>query len=264
MWYSLDKRNKINRQGVVKIRMAFSSEKNSQVAAQEHRHLLRILLLHELESSKVAAYWWNGHFSVQADALLTQHIAQSGLQNYDVTLAQWVVYTKIHKDHPLSFNLFTHLLEKLIKPLQTNLYCDEDVRVFWESIKKLLPSCYNTVRKIRRKFFDDKTSLKQLREVLTIFSKLFMLDVPTETDLFPEIEYKWYTNRENDVNISIDKMLNEAITQGANDWFNYVIESNINTDESNDGKLKHLIKIIQLVRSDLQKAIEFYDKTFQE
>lgn len=55
MWYSLDKKNKVNRQGVVKVHLALSSEKNSQVAAQEHRHLLRILLLHELEMSKVSS-----------------------------------------------------------------------------------------------------------------------------------------------------------------------------------------------------------------
>lgn len=53
MWYSLDKKNKITRQGVIKLRLGFSSEKNPQVAAQEHKHLLRILLLHELETSKV-------------------------------------------------------------------------------------------------------------------------------------------------------------------------------------------------------------------
>ena len=57
MWYSLDKKNKFTRQGVVKLRIAFSSEKNSQVAAQEHKHLLRILLLHELETSKVSCEW---------------------------------------------------------------------------------------------------------------------------------------------------------------------------------------------------------------
>lgn len=55
MWYSLDKKNKLQRRGVVKIRLAFSSEKNSQVASQEHRYLLKILLLHELETSKVSS-----------------------------------------------------------------------------------------------------------------------------------------------------------------------------------------------------------------
>lgn len=53
MWLNLSKKSKLRRQGVLKVRFNFSSEKNSQVAAQEHRHLLRILLLHELESSKV-------------------------------------------------------------------------------------------------------------------------------------------------------------------------------------------------------------------
>lgn len=54
MWFSLSKKSKLRRQGVVKVRLNFSSEKNKQVAAQEHRHLLRIMLLHELENSKVS------------------------------------------------------------------------------------------------------------------------------------------------------------------------------------------------------------------
>lgn len=53
MWYSLDKKNKINRQGILKVRVAFGTEKNNQVAEQEYRHMLRIILLHELEVSKV-------------------------------------------------------------------------------------------------------------------------------------------------------------------------------------------------------------------
>lgn len=55
MWLNLSKKSKLKRQGVLMARFNFSSEKNSQVAAQEHRHLLRILLLHELESSKVTS-----------------------------------------------------------------------------------------------------------------------------------------------------------------------------------------------------------------
>lgn len=53
MWYSLDKKSKVNRQGVLKVRVAFGTEKNNQVAEQEYRHMLRIILLHELELSKV-------------------------------------------------------------------------------------------------------------------------------------------------------------------------------------------------------------------
>lgn len=60
MWLGLDKKGKTKQQGTIRLRLSFSAEKNSQVAVQEHKHLLRILLLHELETSKVAPYWWSG------------------------------------------------------------------------------------------------------------------------------------------------------------------------------------------------------------
>lgn len=55
LWCTLEKRGKAKKQGDVKIRLSFSSEKNPQVASQEHRHLLRLTLLHELENSKVCS-----------------------------------------------------------------------------------------------------------------------------------------------------------------------------------------------------------------
>lgn len=71
MWFSLDKKNKPKHQGLIKLRLSFSAEKNTKVAVQEHKHLLRVLLLHELESSKVAPYWWSGKFSDQGEAVIT-------------------------------------------------------------------------------------------------------------------------------------------------------------------------------------------------
>lgn len=53
LWCTLEKKGKSKKQGDVKIRLSFSSEKNFHVASQEHRHLLRLMLLHELENSKV-------------------------------------------------------------------------------------------------------------------------------------------------------------------------------------------------------------------
>lgn len=58
MWYGLEKPKKAKRQGLIKARLVFSAEKISEVAMQEHRHLLRILLLHELENSKVFTLWY--------------------------------------------------------------------------------------------------------------------------------------------------------------------------------------------------------------
>ncbi|KAK9693959.1 C2 domain [Popillia japonica] len=242
MWYSLDKKNKVTRQGVIKLRLGFSSEKNSKVATQEHRHLLRILLLHELETSKVAPYWWCGTFSPQAESLITQHVAQSGLCPVDTALSQWIVYTNIHKTHPLSYDLFASILEKLVKPVQTGLLSEEDQKLFWNATHRLLPSCYAMIRKIRKTNFKEKNALKQISRVLSILGTICVLD-----------------SSEN-----IHKDLVEAIRKGAKDWFDHLLENNTVEDDSDDAKLKCLVKIVQLVRTDLQKAVEYYDKMFQE
>lgn len=203
-------------------------------------------------------------FSAQAEALLTQHIAQSGLGPTEVALCQWVVYTTIHTTHALNFSLFSNLLDKLVKPVQTSKFCEEDNKLFWEAVKKLLPSCFGIIRKIRKKCTNEKAGIKQLMEVLKIISKLRELEPPLNADLFPTKTYGWLSNRNDEPNCDIQSVLHEAVTQGASDWFNHIIENNVRNDENDEGKLQYLIKIIQLVRTDLQKAIEFYDKMFQE
>lgn len=189
MWFNLDKKNKAKRQGLIRIRLAFSAEKNGKVAAQEHRHLLRILLMHELDTSKVAPYWWSGKFSAQGEAVIAQHSAQSGLTPLDRSLTQWSVYTNIHSEHPLAFTLFENLLDKLIKPLQTNALSVDEIKAFWDGTRKLLPSCFSVIRKMRKKTAGDKSCVKVLAEVLTIISKIELLEPPEEVDLFPRNIY---------------------------------------------------------------------------
>ncbi|XP_049703685.2 protein unc-13 homolog 4B isoform X3 [Helicoverpa armigera] len=262
MWFSLSKKSKLKRQGVVKVRLNFSSEKNSQVAAQEHRHLLRIILLHELENSKVAPYWWCGSYSAAGEAILTQHAAQSGLSAADNCLAQWAVYCAVTADHPLSFALFNTLLDKISKPLQSGLVNEEDVKLFWDGARKLLPTCYSHIRKLRKKTAGDKTVMKTLREVLKILYKLSTLDVPESLDLFPTNLYGWL--RDDKGKLTIHMVLEQAVIQGASDWFVHILDNNECKDNTEDTRLQHLIRVIQLVRSDLQRAVEYYDRVFVE
>lgn len=56
MWVNLEKKNKVRRQGIVRVKIAFSTEKNSQAATQEHRHLLRIFAMHEIEALQVSCH----------------------------------------------------------------------------------------------------------------------------------------------------------------------------------------------------------------
>jgi hypothetical protein len=49
----LEKKGKGKPQGTLLLKLSFGSEKNKQVAAQEHRHLLRVLLAHQINEQKV-------------------------------------------------------------------------------------------------------------------------------------------------------------------------------------------------------------------
>jgi len=263
-WCTLEKRGKAKKQGDVKIRLSFSSEKNQQVASQEHRHLLRLALLHELENSKVEPFQWNGEFCQAAETILTQHLVQCGMSPVSVTLAKWSEFASVHVNHPLSFIVFSLLLQKLVKPLQNRLTTDDEEKMFWEAARKLLPSCFNGVRRIRKLTHSDNNTLNQLSAILSILSQLATLQPPDGTDLFPPSIYGWLPVNENEPNCDIHVALGAAVTQGTEDWFSHIMENNSANDSCKEEYLNYLIRITQLVRTDLQKAVEFHDRIFQQ
>lgn len=76
---------------------------------------------------QVEPYQWDGKFSQSAETILTQHLVQCGLSKVAVTLAEWVEFASVHVDHPLSFIIFSLLLQKLVKPLQKGFITEEEV-----------------------------------------------------------------------------------------------------------------------------------------
>ncbi|XP_011878688.1 PREDICTED: protein unc-13 homolog D isoform X5 [Vollenhovia emeryi] len=261
MWYSLDKKNKSKRRGVVKLRLAFSAEHNAQVAAQEHRHLLRVLLLHEIETQKIEKYCWCGRWSGPADAIILQHSAQRGLLARNVALAQWIEYANIHQEHPLSFTVFNKLIIDLLRPMDNGLFSVDETKLFWKATKKIVFSCLNSIRKIRKLILGDKNTMVQLSSILGILSAISSLKIPEDINLFPAKLYFWFPEPD-DLKVDILQGLEYTITQGCAEWFEHILSNNSPDTESDEDALRYHIKVIQLIRADLQRAIDYYDKLF--
>lgn len=261
MWYSLDRKYKMTRQGVIKLHLSFGSEKCSQVAAQEHRHLLNLLLLHELETSQIEPYEWDGKFGSQAEAIIMQHKIQSGLCPTTIDFVEWAAYTSVQKEHPLSFGLYLKLLTKISKHLSVPSCNRESVKIFWTFTKKLLPSCIGLIRKIRKRPHNKKTA-EQIADVLNILLQLMCLQQPTDPNLFPTNSYPWLISYEEEKTRSISNVLNAAVVKGGKDWLQFILERTEKQDNSVEETLVYFNKVVQIVRSDLQMAVE-YDKMFQ-
>lgn len=187
-WFSIDKREK--RQGLVRIRITFSAEKDCNVAFQEHRHLLQILLMHELDMTKILPYRWSGEFSPQGESII-QYATQSivSLSSRAYALAQWTVFTTTHANYPLAFSVFDKLLDKLTHRAKT-LLVDDDLKMFWEGVRKLLPSCFMVIRNSRKDTGIDESTTEIMTEILSVLSKLVLLK-PIEIELFPKELYRY-------------------------------------------------------------------------
>ncbi|XP_051863663.1 protein unc-13 homolog 4B isoform X6 [Drosophila albomicans] len=263
-WYNLEKGTKTKSRGSVFVSVALSAEKNKNVAIQEHKHLLKLLLIHELDTSQVANYWWNGKFSSMAEAIRTQHAVQSGLSSYDCAVSQWHAYSTVHETHKLSFILFNSILDILVPTINCLQNDSEDVKIFWDGAKRILPSCFSVLRKLRLKNIGDNKILKALSDVLDILAKIKTFEIPPEIDIFPSTVYGWIEKVNCEESNNIDTIIVDAINNGAKDWFEHIMEGSkqIKDNENDEEKLQYLIQIIQMIRSDLQRAMEYFDKLF--
>lgn len=72
---------------------------------------------------------------------------------------------------------------------QTAELSGDDVKMFWEGVRKLLPSCFSVIRNIRKRTASDKNSVKILNEVVSIVAVIGKLTPPPEFDLFPRNIY---------------------------------------------------------------------------
>ncbi|KAH8410713.1 hypothetical protein KR215_009957 [Drosophila sulfurigaster] len=263
-WYNLEKGTKTKSRGSVFVSVALSAEKNKNVAIQEHKHLLKLLLIHELDTSQVANYWWNGKFSSMAEAIRTQHAVQSGLSPYDCAVSQWHAYSTVHETHKLSFTLFNSILDILVPTINCLQNDSEDVKIFWDGAKRILPSCFSVLRKLRLKNIGDNKILKALSDVLDILAKIKTFEIPPEIEIFPSTVYGWIENVNCEESNNIDTIIVDAINNGAKDWFEHIMEGSkqVKDNQNDEEKLQYLIQIIQMIRSDLQRAMEYFDKLF--
>ncbi|XP_065722259.2 protein unc-13 homolog 4B isoform X3 [Drosophila suzukii] len=264
VWYNLEKGSKGRSRGSLLVNLALSAEKNKSVAVQEHKNLLKLLLMYELETSQVANYWWSGKFSPNAELIRSQHAAQSGLTPFDCALSQWHAYSIIHETHKLNFTLFNSILD-IVVPVITYMQNDsEDVKTFWDGVRRLLPSCFAVLRKLRSKNTSDKNIVRALNEVLDILKKIKELEVPDSVDIFPKSVYGWLHTNDTDETCNIDTAIVDAINTGTKEWLEHIVEGSRQSknNETDDEKLQYIIKLIQMVRSDLQRAMEYFDKIF--
>ncbi|XP_017020717.1 protein unc-13 homolog 4B isoform X1 [Drosophila kikkawai] len=262
VWYNLEKGSKGRSRGSLLVNLALSAEKNKSVAVQEHKNLLKLLLMYELETSQVANYWWSGKFSPNAELIRSQHAAQSGLTPFDCALSQWHAYSTIHETHKLNFTLFNSILDVLV-PVINGLQNDsEDVKTFWDGVRRLLPSCFAVLRKLRSRNTSEKNIIRALNEVLDILKKIKEFEVPESIDIFPKSVYGWLNDTEETCNI--DTAIVDAINTGTKEWLEHIVEGSRQpkNHETDDEKLQYIIKLIQMVRSDLQRGMEYFDKLF--
>merc|ERR1719412_39939 len=173
-WYPLQKpdgKSKRSR-GEVKAGLTLSTEKDQNLTAQEHRHLLKILFSYELQHSQAEPFTWNGTFNRNSVTILAQHAVQGKLEGKDTALARWLVYAQTHCDLPLDYRVFVPILDQLKYAMNCNLFIQDDESRFIEVATVFINHCIEFIKKHRHFIGQDEKYFIQLQSIVSCLKVL--------------------------------------------------------------------------------------------
>lgn len=257
--YSLCKNDKPKLRGSISLQMsidALAAKKFNQTSHQDRKHLLRIILQHELNISNMASYDWRGQFSDLGEAIFAHSGHTKNPRAH--ALAQWSEFTAFHSTHPLSLELFENLLMALLPFLKCHkITMQNELHIFWDGVKKLIPSCFSVLRNSQRRSDAD---MESLQKSLSILATINGFTTPSNgIDLFPTKIYGWLDKTIND---SISNAVEQAIRSRAQDYLLKITEFQFVHQENIESNLTNIIKVMDLIDVDLQQAADVYNKLF--
>lgn len=217
---------------------------------------MRILLQHELK--KLPSHNWQCQFSDLANAILVHSGHAMNARAH--ALAQWSEFTAFHTIHALSFELFESLLMALLPLLKcTEITTQDEMDIFWDGVKKLLPSCFAIFRNSRQTSDIDVEMTTQSLSIVSTFNMLTLPPLPQDFELFPKKIYGWL----NESNVeNIESVVEEAIRSRAQDYLLGIMEFHFVHQECIESNLRNIIKVMELIGLDLRQAREIYNKLF--
>ncbi|XP_053673171.1 protein unc-13 homolog 4B-like [Anopheles nili] len=264
-WYNLSKKKNPNPQGTIKVKFFFTSKLEKPTAKREYEQMLRCILQYELRSSSVARYWWAGKFTSEGEAILQQYTKCANLNATEQTLIAWFVYTQIHLTYPLSIGLLESVLDKLCVSYDVALTTDEERERFWNGARQLLPSCLSMIVKMRKRIAGDKDIVKTITSVLQLLTKADQLATRKGASLFVDTTVR--SLKQMSLDCTKHSTMKDAmvlgVQLGARTWFEAALAASIEGSQSNEDKLRSLIKFVQLLQSDLLRAKTYYDGVFK-
>uniref|UniRef100_A0A182PAH9 C2 domain-containing protein n=1 Tax=Anopheles epiroticus TaxID=199890 RepID=A0A182PAH9_9DIPT len=264
-WYNLAKKKKPDPQGTIKVKFFFTSKLEKATAKHEYEQMLRCILEYELRSSSVARYWWAGKLTSEGEAILQQYTKCANLTATEQTLIAWFVYTQVHLTYPLSITLLESVLDKLCVGYDVALTTDDERERFWEGARRIIPSCLSIIVKMRKRIAGDKDIVKTVTSVLQLLAKADQLATRKGANLFSDATTR--TLKLMSLDCTKHSTMKEAtvlaVQLGARTWFEASLSSAIEGSQSNEEKLRSLIKFVQLLQADLLRAKTYYDGVFK-
>lgn len=109
---------------------------------EAHCALLQILLKHELETSKIPQYFWNGKFNYIGTKILSLHSDFRFIEELNISFAKWAAYIEIHQHHPLNLNNFHKLLDSIVDKYKDDNECTAVASPRLSLAANFIPACF--------------------------------------------------------------------------------------------------------------------------
>jgi hypothetical protein len=270
---------------------SFTPNINNFKAVERHCWLTKILLKHQLESSKTPNFYWEGNFSFLARSILNLHSESKYLTETNIAFTQWAAFIEVHKQHPLNLKVFLDTLDSIVddsKGVETAV-AQKNLLI---SAKVFIPACFGLIPQptlaikaaqsekpdklhlrtqddLIVKMFWDSTNF--LYESFTKFvgylrkeSDYDAIKIEILRKIFEIIEkLKKIEGYERSAN-SFEASLKSYIKFESSKYLSTVINEDALKKENNESKLNNLINFTRAATEDFLKLNERFGKFFDE
>ncbi|XP_076324975.1 BAI1-associated protein 3-like isoform X2 [Tachypleus tridentatus] len=246
-------------QGQIRLKLSLGTREDRMMTAEEdnwrefveHQELLWLFIEHELKNHQGPGYTWAGDLQTPALTILHQHAIQGDITELQKILCRWIMYARKHMEVQLDYALLKELLENFNTSWnnsETQLSKDEEAALA-ESYNLFIDFCLARVRKHWDIFpYNNKQGRHKLIYLLKCIALIYSMKVfrrccPFRPSLHVEI-----------IN---------TLKKGTLAWFDTLVSFNESKAHTEEKILQGLIKLVNIINSNVQKGALCYDHIFE-
>ncbi|XP_017284782.1 BAI1-associated protein 3 [Kryptolebias marmoratus] len=254
-WFKLEPRSSASKvQGECHLILkCFTSQRDTTLSKRDtnisiHKKLLSQIVEYEHAQVKREPYNWNGQVSPPAWTVLTHHAVQTDLSPLQQAIVRWQCYSSHHRNQRVCYSLLLRLLRTIDAEWDPPTVRGDLERQLSDSFRLYTEHCLCLMKNMRQ-VFPCTSAAAITRYELMLRGIGYMQNMRA---------FKTVCPLRNELHLDITT----AVKKGTAEWYESLIAQYKPEEGTLEEQLKKMVRVIDIVCSDVQRAQNIYNKLF--